>query len=201
MSMRKFYNQLTIKDSSNWRKYFNREQTRREHLVELQNLFNFQLFGNIHYENMLQELLPFAKQTDSGVTIANILIAELRKSLVIIPSIAVIEKLCAEAITLGTQAFYSDLLLPLTDNHKLRLDELLKLKSNSKISNLHWILQPATIPKTKYMLLHIERLAFIKNLNLPTNLGKNIHQNRLNLFPNTAYNSKIMPELTNERLL
>lgn len=173
-------NQLSIKDSSNWCKYFKREQTRREHLVELQNLFKFQQFGNIHYENMLQILLPLAKQTDSGITIANALIDELRKLLIIIPSVAVIEKLCAEAITLGTQSFYNDLLLPLTDHHKLSLDELLKLKANSKISHLHWILQPATIPKTKYMLLHIERLTFIKNINLPMNLGKNIHQNRLN---------------------
>lgn len=48
---------------------------------------------------MLQELLPLTKQTDKGITIANEAIILLRKSAIVLPSLAVIERLCAEAIT------------------------------------------------------------------------------------------------------
>lgn len=41
------------------------------------------------------------------------------------------------------------------------------------------MLQFVNIPKPKHLLLHIERLNYIKSLDLPTSLGKNVHYSRL----------------------
>ncbi len=101
--------QLKILEHNNWRNYFNREQTRREHLVELQSLFGFEIFNNSHYQLMLRELLLLTKQTDKGLIIANELVYLLRKSAILLPSPAVIERLCGEAITIGGQEFYKKL--------------------------------------------------------------------------------------------
>ena len=172
-------NQIDITDFENWRNYFIREQTRREHLVELHHLFGFKIFNNSHYELMLQELLPLTKQTDKGITIANEAIILLRKSAIVLPSLAVIERLCAEAITVGNQEFYNDLTKTLSTTNRGRLDALLQLRTSTKISYLHWLLQFVNIPKPKHLLLHIERLIYIKSLDLPTSLGKNVHYSRL----------------------
>lgn len=171
--------QLKIKDPENWRKYFNREQTRREHLNEVQELFGFTLFNSAAHQEVLNELIPITKQTDKGIVIAISMLNWLREHKIVAPTISVIEKTCAEAMTIGNQAFYTDLIATISDEHKQKLDNILKLKSSTKISNLHWLLQPATIPKPKHMLLHINRLNYIKSLYLPANIGKNVHQSRL----------------------
>lgn len=48
--------QLKIKDYETWRKYFNREPTRREHLLEIQDLFRFRLFNGAIQQQVLISL-------------------------------------------------------------------------------------------------------------------------------------------------
>ena len=47
-----------------WDEYGQREQTRREHLVELQTVFDFQPFTMSHYRQAVQWLTELAMQTD-----------------------------------------------------------------------------------------------------------------------------------------
>lgn len=171
--------QLKIKVYTLWRNYFSRETTRWEHIAELKQLFGFKTFTIGLYNQYLQKLSLLAKQTDNGLKIAESLISQLRKDLIIIPELPVIERLCAESVTFGSQEFYKDLIIVLSEVHRTKLESLLKLKPTTKISTLHWLLQPATIPKPKHMLVHINRLNYIKQLDLPEMLGKNIHYSRL----------------------
>ncbi len=195
--------QLKIKDFLEWPKYFTREATRWEHIAELKQLFNFKAFTIDLHNQYLNRLLPLAKQTDKGIIIAESFITMLREDLVIIPEVSVIERLCAEAVTIGNQEFYCDLINDLSDAHKLNLETLLKLKPSTKISFLHWLLQPAVIPKPKYMVLHINRLSYIKSLNLPSVLDKNVHHGRLIKLAKEGRNmpaSEIQKFETNRRL-
>ena len=171
--------QLKIKDYDGWRKYFNREPTRREHLLEIQNLFGFRLFNSDIQQQVLVVLMLVAKQPDKGLTIAISMLNWLQEYKIIAPSIQVIEKVCAEAITIGSQAFYAELIININDSQKQKLENLLKVKPGTKISYLHWLLQPATIPKPKHILMHIERLSFINELGLANTIGKNVHSGRL----------------------
>jgi TnpA family transposase len=50
----------------NWIEYGGREQTRREHLVELQMLFGFKVFTLDHYREEVKMLTELALQTDKG---------------------------------------------------------------------------------------------------------------------------------------
>jgi hypothetical protein len=56
-----------------------REQTRREHLVELQTVFGFQPFTIGHYRQAVQLLTELAMQTDKGIVLARALIEHLRR--------------------------------------------------------------------------------------------------------------------------
>jgi hypothetical protein len=62
-------NQLKVGIES-WDEYGQREQTRREHLVELQTVFGFQPFTIGHYRQAVQLLTELAMQTDKGIVLA-----------------------------------------------------------------------------------------------------------------------------------
>ena len=97
--------QLTI-DSSAWADYAIRDQTRREHLVELQSVFGFQPFNMTHYRSEVHGLDELAWQTDKGIVLATALAQGLRNRRILLPSINVIDRICAEAITRATRRIY-----------------------------------------------------------------------------------------------
>jgi hypothetical protein len=78
-------NQLKVGIES-WDEYGQREQTRREHLVELQTVFGFQPFTIGHYRQAVQLLTELAMQTDKGIVLARALIEHLRRQSVIVPA-------------------------------------------------------------------------------------------------------------------
>ena len=57
-----------------WETYGQREQTRREHLVELQTIFGFQTFSARNHRQAVQALTELAMQTDKGIVLAAALI-------------------------------------------------------------------------------------------------------------------------------
>lgn len=72
-------NQLKVGIES-WDEYGQREQTRREHLVELQTVFGFQPFTIGHYRQAVQLLTELAMQTDKGIVLARALMGTIEKT-------------------------------------------------------------------------------------------------------------------------
>ena len=58
-----------------WAEYGRRDQTRREHLVELQAVFGFRSFTMRHYRLAVHDLDDLAWQTDKGIVLAGALVA------------------------------------------------------------------------------------------------------------------------------
>ncbi len=144
-----------------WHEYGQREQTRREHLVELQTIFGFKSFTMKHYRQAVQMLTDMAKQTDKGILLANTLIENLRRQSVILPAINAIERATAEAITRANRSIYAALYDSLLSTHRKRLDELLKPKDSSNITWLAWLRQSPSKPNSRHMLEHIERFTIV----------------------------------------
>jgi len=163
--------------------YFKRRATRLEHIIEISKKFGFKIFTQSDYKRYIKLFLPLAKTTDKAYIIAQELIIELRDNQIIIPEIPVIEKFCSEIIHKGTKAFYKDLIQNLSKEDRRRMDDLLFLKSCSKITYLTWIQQPANIPNPKHIMEHISRLKYIKRMKLSDALGKNVHINKLSRLP------------------
>ena len=61
--------------ASDWAVYGQREQTRREHLLELQAAFGFQTFALPHYRAAVPWLAEVALQTDKGVVLGLLIAA------------------------------------------------------------------------------------------------------------------------------
>jgi hypothetical protein len=107
------------------------------------------------------------------------LIQGLRKKLILLPSINVIERICAEAITRAKRRIHQALTVPLSESHHQRLEALLTLRENSTVTTLAWLRQPPGVPNAKHLLEHLDRLKAIRDFDLPAGLDKAIHQNRL----------------------
>ncbi len=165
--------------SEHWTAYGQREQTRREHLVELQTVFGFRLFGKRHYRSAVHGLEELAWQTDKGVVLAGALVESLRQRAILLPTPPVIERICAEAITRGNRRIYRALNESLLNTHRRRLDDLLERREDSKKTQLQWLRQSPGRPNSRHMLEHIERLKYLQAVDLPDRIERSLHQNRL----------------------
>ena len=162
-----------------WGEYGHRDQTRREHLVELQTVFGFQPFTMRHYRPAVHRLDDLAWQTDKGIVLAGALIESLRRQSILLPAPNVLERICAEAITRANRRIYRTLTGSLSDTHYQRLDNLLKRKPDTKITWLAWLRQSPGKPNSRQMLEHLDRLKTLQALDLPAGIERQIHQNRL----------------------
>jgi TnpA family transposase len=170
--------QLKVPTES-WGDYGQRDQTRREHLAELQAWLGMSMFSAADYRRFVHQLAELARQTDRGIVLAEALVELLRQQRIILPALDVIERVCSEALTRGTRQVYEALTAPLTDEHRRALDALLAIREGTKGSGLIWLRQPPGPPKPKHVLAHLERLKTIRELWLPDGLEHAIHQNRL----------------------
>ena len=162
-----------------WSLYAQRAQTRREHLAELQGWLNLRLFSTADYRRFTQQLAELTQQTDRRIVIAEKLVETMRQQRIILPAVDVIERLCSEALALGTRHIYQALTASLSDRHRSALDRLLTLREGTKGSGLIWLRQPPGPPKPKHILAHLERLKAIRELSLPEGLEHAVHQNRM----------------------
>ncbi|ANB72113.1 transposase [Paraburkholderia phytofirmans OLGA172] len=166
-------------DPACWSKYAGREETRREHLLELRAYLGMEPFGLTHYRQTVHAATEQALQTDKGIVLATRVLDSLRHRHIMIPALDVIERICSEAITRANRRIYASLSEPLLDAHRRRLDDLLKRRENGKTTWLAWLRQSPVKPNSRHMLEHIERLKAWQALELPAGIERLVHQNRL----------------------
>ena len=170
--------QLSI-DPSCWPAYSAREETRREHLLELRTYLGMTPFGLTHYRNVLDSATELALQSDKGIVLTGAVLDALRRQRVVIPALDVIERICAEAITRANRRIYAVLTDSLTPEHRRRLDSLLKRKEDGTSTQLSWLRQSPVKPNSRHMLEHLQRLKAWQELDLPAGIERQVHQNRL----------------------
>ncbi len=166
-------------DTTCWPQYAEREETRREHLLELRPYLGLEPFSLAHYRQAVQAATELAFQTDKGIVLATSVVDALRHRHIILPTLDVIERVCSEAITRANRRIYDTLAGPLSDIHRNRLDDLLKRRDNGKTTWLAWLRQSPVKPNSRHMLEHIERLKAWQALDLPPGIERLVHQNRL----------------------
>lgn len=166
-------------EASVWTKYGERNETRRGHFQELRAYLRLSAFGLSDFRLLVPTLTDLAMQTDKGPLLAEHALETLRQRRVILPALTVIERACAEAITRANRRIYRDLIEPLQNHHRRRLDDLLRVKPDSNLTWLMWLRQSPLKPNSRHMLEHIERLKAFQTLDLPEGIGRSVHQNRL----------------------
>ncbi|QHK18994.1 Tn3 family transposase [Pseudarthrobacter psychrotolerans] len=166
-------------DPACWPDYAAREETRREHLIELRTYLGMEPFGLTDYRKSVHSATELALQSDKGIVLAGSVLDALRRRHVVIPALDVIERICAEAITRANRRIYAALTDALSADHRRRLDDLLKRREEGKSTRLAWLRQSPVKPNSRHMLEHIERLKAWQALDLPAGIERQVHQNRL----------------------
>ncbi len=169
--------------------YSQRDTTRREHLAEIQNNFGFCTFNTSTYKQLSKWLLPFAISSDKGMALVGALIDEMRLRQIIIPAISTVERLAWEVRHRAEKLVCFELTKSLTTLQKTALDKLLVVESDKKLTDLIWLRQPPGLANPKNFLKVVERLEFIRHLNLDPGCLKRVHQNRLLQFTKTGAKS------------
>jgi TnpA family transposase len=162
-----------------WDLYADRDETRREHLVELHTLLGMKQFSTRHYRALSEWLVPTALQTTRGIVLAQAVLEELRKRLIVLPPVAVIERLCGEAATQAQRKLFTHLTEDMSPEQKTQLDGLLEMREGSPYSALAWLRLPPGAPTARAVLAHIERFRAIRELRISPEAGRRVHQNRL----------------------
>ena len=160
--------------------YGNRKSTMYEHSLELRTLFGFKFFTQSMYTEQLSQLKNLALQTDKAYLLAHTLIENLRTQKILLPEIEIIERLCRDSIANSKRQIYQSLTQNLSEFHRKKLNELLKIKPGSKFTWLAWIRQSPKKVSTNQILEHIERLKKLNELQLTEQIKHTgVHQNRL----------------------
>ena len=162
-----------------WSLYATRDETRREHLQELLERFRLRQFDRTLYRELIDWLTPMAMQTTQGLVLAHAVANELRSRHILLPTVALIEKICATALTRAERMTFKRLTEPLTEAHREALNNVLVVRPETGISTLAWLRQPPGAPSANAVLAHLGRLRAVRALGFPPTLGRDVHQNRL----------------------
>lgn len=111
--------------------------------------------------------------------LATRLVENLRGQRILLPSFLVIDQLCSEAITRANRQIYQKLTVNLSAEQREKLDNLLNIKPESKLTWLAWLRQSPRKVSTVQMLEHIERLKKLQALQVEPPNYLSVHQNRL----------------------
>ncbi len=159
--------------------YGERENTRREHLAEIERLFGYRSFDEDGQRELAQWLLPTALGTDSGVAIVAALVEGMRERKIIIPALSTLERLRWEVRQEAQSLVFERLVGDLTHAQRVQLDGLLSVIEDSHQTPLAWLRQPSGAPSPGNVLKTVEKLEFIRGLSLPIGGAHLVHQNRL----------------------
>lgn len=161
--------------------YGEREATKYEHLEEIRREYGYQSFTLREYRFLCKQLFIHAMANGNPLHLIQIAIEELRKQKIILPAMATIERAVWETRKQTEKKICKQLISALTDTQIKKLDLILMPMPNSSKTYLAWIKETPGTCSPESFLGVIERLNYLRNLQLQVNI-KEIHPNRLRQF-------------------
>jgi hypothetical protein len=137
-------------DAAHFGDYAERDQTRREHVLEIETALGLCPLTRVLYRKLAAWLLPTALVTDHGPTLVTTLLEELRARRIVCPSLAAIERLAGSVRARAQRQLWRRLADGLTDEQRQSLDQLLEVRAGGGQSTLAWLRQTAYAATTAY---------------------------------------------------
>ena len=160
-------------------RYAERDQTRREHLAELQAHLGWRLFSGRAYRELGDWLIAPARSIDRGVALVEILMEELRQRNILAPRITVLERLARETRRRARAELHRSLSDELNETQRNKLDSLLGSRGDSRHTTLGWLRESGGAATANNILRRIERLRSLREIGIPIEWAKRAHPNRL----------------------
>ncbi|MGY6710101.1 MAG: Tn3 family transposase [Rhizobiaceae bacterium] len=119
-------------------------------------------------------LTPAAQTLRQADKLADMVVEELRRRRLLMPTRAALEAIIHVAIRRGIRIAHRALAGGLSDDQRLELDKLLEAREGTNLSVLAWARTPALAPAAVNLNRIAERIRFLRSLNLPMTLMERI---------------------------
>jgi TnpA family transposase/uncharacterized protein YukE len=160
-------------------RYGQRTNTLYEHLARLRQQYGYRNYGWSGMLQLTRHLLPLAMESDDSLPLVEEALAFLRAQKVIAPGITTTERLAWRIQKIARQRVYGRLTKLLTTEQAQLLDKLLCAeKDKGNVTPLAWLRLPTKKPSSRGMYHLLERIAYLKQLQLPK-CPPNVHPNRV----------------------
>ncbi|MCP4082832.1 MAG: Tn3 family transposase [Planctomycetaceae bacterium] len=159
--------------------YAIREETRRDHLVELRALYDFKMFTGQGAQNLKNWLKCEAETAHSNENLAQRFVEECRRTQTILPGVTVIERLCADALVAAERRIESRIAGKLNDRMKEQLDALLTEIVDGNVTRFIWLRQFEVGNNSADASRLLDKLEFLQKLNLSPEILADIPPHRI----------------------
>jgi TnpA family transposase len=157
--------------------YAERDQTRREHALEIQAALGLRSLPSAMYRDLAAWLLPTALATDHGPTLVATLIEELRARRIVCPPLPAIERLGGLVRARAQRQLWRRLTDGLTDQQRQSLDQVLEVRVGGGQSTIAWLRQTAYVATTGNFPKLIEKISLVRDLGIEPERATRVHQN------------------------
>ncbi|MGZ9083587.1 MAG: DUF4158 domain-containing protein [Rhodoplanes sp.] len=158
--------------------YALRDQTRREHAVELQKLLFLRSFRLADWRACLQVGTNAAWATDRGEPIVQAMLAHLRADNVLIPAAAVLERIGLAARVRARKRTFQVMAEGLSDASREALERLLTFDPALRRSRFAWLRDYSESPAPTNMIALLDRLEYVRSFGIDAARAKRIHPAR-----------------------
>ncbi|HAP4171226.1 TPA: Tn3 family transposase, partial [Enterococcus faecalis] len=161
--------------------YPQRENTLWDHLKEIRSEYDFVTFTLSEYRMTFKYLHQLALENGDAIHLLHECIDFLRKNKIILPAITTLERMVWEARAMAEKKLFNTVSKSLTNEQKEKLEGIITSQhpSESNKTILGWLKEPPGHPSPETFLKIIERLEYIRGMDLETVQISHLHRNRL----------------------
>ncbi|MEK3977320.1 Tn3 family transposase [Psychrobacillus sp. FSL K6-2684] len=161
--------------------YPQRENTLWDHLKEIRSEYDFVTFTLKEYRVAFKHLHQLALENGDAIHLLHECIDFLRKNKIILPAITTLERMVWEARAMAERKLFNTVNQSLTIEQKEKLEVIITSQhpSESNKTILGWLKEPPGHPSPDTFLKVIERLEYIRGMELETVQISHLHRNRL----------------------
>ncbi len=159
--------------------YAARRQTRQEHMEALRSLYGYRAFSGRGARDLKTWLVREAELATSNEDIARRFVDECRRAQTILPAVTTVERLCADALVAAERRIETRIAQRLTDDLCGQLDALLSEHIDDRLTRFVWLRQFEVGYNSAGANRLLDRLEFLKDINLPPNLVQDVPEHRV----------------------
>lgn len=159
--------------------YATRAPTRYDHLDALRDAFGFRTFSQPDHRELSAWLMPIALATVSAITVAEALMAELRRRRIAAPGTTTVEHMVATALLQAERHTATTLDGTLLPEHRAALNALLDNHTGTAVSSLAWARQTPGAPGHRSMARLVDQLWQLRQVGIAPAATDGIHADRI----------------------
>uniref|UniRef100_UPI000D1986DF Tn3 family transposase n=1 Tax=Thalassobius sp. I31.1 TaxID=2109912 RepID=UPI000D1986DF len=159
--------------------YAIREETRRDHLVELRTIYGFRMFSGRGARDLKAWLEREAETARSNDDLARRLVEECRRTQTILPGVSVIERLCADALVAAERRIESRIAARINDDVRATLDALLTEMVDGNVSRFVWLRRFEVGGNSAGASRLLDRLEFLHKVGLSPDILDDVPPHRI----------------------